>query len=102
VLGAFSSSQIFTIKKLIKSVNVCGAQLTKLKQLISYAEILNVSNRVHNSVASFATTSVILSPLHTFIHAKSGPPQITQFEDVGEHGELSKFNGFISFVYIII
>jgi hypothetical protein len=95
----FSSSHTLTIKKLIKSVNVCGAQLTRLKQSRSYELIFNVSRIVHNSVASFSTTSVILSPWHKLMHGKSGPDQITQFEEVGLHGELSKFNGFISFVY---
>ena len=40
-------------------------------------------------------TDDIVSPLHKFIHAISGPCQMTQFEDVGVQGELSIFNGFI-------
>ena len=64
--------------------------------------MFNVSNIEHSSVANFATTSDIVSPLQSLIHGMSGPCQITQFDDVGLQGELSKFKGFILlFIYII-
>jgi hypothetical protein len=40
-----------------------------------------------------------VSPVHNLIHGISGPCQITQLDEIGLQGLLSRFKGFISIIY---
>jgi hypothetical protein len=64
--------------------------------------MFKVSNTVQSSVASLYTTSDIVSPVHSLIQGIFGPCHITQFDDVGVQGELSKFKGLILYKHIVI
>ena len=58
----------------------------------------------HNFSASFATTSLTVSPVHKSIQAMSGPCQITQLDEILLHPFVSELDcvGIIDILFFLV